>query len=110
MKSHLRWAIPALLLPFAGFSATSQDHWNSLCAQCHGATGNGKTKQGLKLRIKDYTDPKVQAEFTDTGLLKNLLLGVSTEAGVERMPSYKDKLSVAEAKDLIVLIRSFKAN
>ena len=109
MKNSLRWILPFIIFPLAGLCASSQEHWDSLCAKCHGANGNGKTKEGVKLRIKDYTDPKVQAEFTDTGLLKNLLLGVSTEAGVERLPHYKDKLTIDEAKDLVALIRGFKA-
>jgi mono/diheme cytochrome c family protein len=97
-----------LFLPLAGIAATPTENWETLCAKCHGANGDGKTNQGLKLKSKDYTDPKVQAEFADVALLKNALLGVEDADGVSRMPAFKDKLTVPEAKELIILIRSFK--
>jgi len=87
---------------------SARQSWDELCAKCHGANGEGKTKIGIKMRIKDYTAAKVQAEFTDVGLLKDLLLGVSGDKEAERMPAYKDKMTVAEAKELVALIRSFK--
>ena len=87
---------------------SAQQTWDEACAKCHGSTGDGKTKEASKRHIKDYTDPKVQEAFSDVGLLKNLLLGIRNESGEERMPSYKDKMTVPEAKELIVLIRSFK--
>jgi mono/diheme cytochrome c family protein len=75
---------------------------------CHRANGDRKTKEGIKLRIKDHTKPAIQAAFTDSGLLRNLLSGVGAKADGDRMPSYKDKLSIAEAKDLVVFIRTLK--
>ena len=98
----------ATLLPVWGQAAAVQQNWDEHCASCHGATGDGKTKTGTKLHIKDYTSPKVQAEFSDTGLLKNILLGIDGENDAHRMPAFKDKLTPAEAKELVTLIRSFK--
>lgn len=74
--------VTALVLSGSSVVAKSaRENWDSLCAQCHGSDGNGKTKEGTKRHIKDWTDPKIQASFTDSGLLKNLMLGVSTEGG-----------------------------
>ena len=87
---------------------SARENWESLCAQCHGSNGDGKTKEGLKRHIKDWTDPRVQASFSDSGMLKNLMLGVATEGGTERMPRFDSKLSVAEATELLALIRGFK--
>ena len=98
----------SILIPAAGFAATAQQNWDEHCASCHGADGSGKTKTGVKRHIKDYTDPKVQDSFTDSGLLKNLLLGIQDDGNSERMPAYKDKITTVEAKELIALIRSFK--
>ena len=95
-------------VPATGIAASANENWSELCAKCHAEDGSGKTKMGIKLKSKDYTNPKVQEEFSDTGLLKNLLLGVAVEGDHDRMPAYKDKITVAEAKDLIALIRSFK--
>lgn len=100
-------ALILTLAPVLSHAAPASENWANRCAKCHGMTGNGQTKIGAQRFIKDYTDAKVQAQFTDAGLLKNLLLGVQTADGKERMPSFKDQLSVAEAKDLIALIRSF---
>ena len=98
----------AVLVSVVKLSADAQQSWDDQCASCHASNGNGKTKEGIKLHVKDYTDPKVQADFTDAGLLKNLMLGVGTESNPNRMPCYKAKLTAAEAKELIALIRSFK--
>ena len=99
-----------ILIPAVEFAATAQQNWDEHCASCHGADGSGKTKTGVKRHIKDYTDSKVQVTFTDSGLLKNLLLGIQDEGNSERMPAFKDKMTVAEAKELIALIRSFKGS
>jgi mono/diheme cytochrome c family protein len=92
----------------SGLAASPSETWGDLCARCHGPNGDGRTPTGLKLKAKDYTDPKVQQAFTDAGLLKNLLLGVGVDENPARMPAYKDKLTVAEAKELVALIRTFK--
>lgn|SRR5208283_4293164 len=97
-----------LLMPIAAIADSPQQIWDDQCAKCHGSSGDGKTKIGIKLQIKDYTDPKVQAAFSDAGLLKDLLLGVDADTSVNRMPAYKDKLTMAEAKEQVALIRSFK--
>lgn len=100
----------ASCFPAAALADGALHTWNVECAKCHGASGDGRTKEGLKIRAKDYTDPKVQSAFTDTGLLKNLLLGVNAPNGDVRMPSYKDKMTVVEAKEMIALIRSFNGS
>jgi mono/diheme cytochrome c family protein len=98
----------AVFLPLAAVAGTPRQIWEDQCMGCHGANGDGKTKEGMKLRIKDYTDPDVQAAFTDSGLLRNLLLGVGAKVDGDRMPSFKDKLTIAEAKDLVAFIRTLK--
>jgi len=94
--------------PLGAIASTPKQIWDEQCASCHGLNGSGDTKEGRKRHIKDYADPKVQADFSDTGLLKDLLLGVASDDGTFRMPAFKDKLSGAEARELVALIRSFK--
>jgi mono/diheme cytochrome c family protein len=96
------------LLVSTSFGSSAQVTWDDECMRCHGANGDGHGKGKAPAGIKDYTSAKVQSEFSDAGLLKNLLLGIQAENGKYRMPAYKDKLTVAEAKDLVALIRSFK--
>ena len=78
------------------------------CAKCHGEDGKAQTKQGKKLKIRDYSSAAVQAELKDDEMLKAILEGV-TENGKERMKGYKDEISEDEAKSLVAFVRSLKA-
>jgi len=97
----------AVGLPIAA-AADAKANWEEHCASCHGAAGKADTKMGQKLKLKDYSDAKVQAALTDEVLLKATLEGVKVD-GKEKMKSYADKLSAADAKALVGLIRSFKS-
>jgi len=111
MKNLTKVSIAALALAFtsgAAFAATASENWENSCASCHGADGKGQTKQGKKLKLRDYTDAKVQAELKDDEMVKAILEGVK-ENGKERMKGFKDELSEQEAKDLVAFIRGLKA-
>ena len=111
MKTTTKIALLSLALPLAaslGYAASASDNWDNECASCHGADGKGQTKQGKKLRIRDYTDAKVQAELKDEDMLKAIVDGVKAD-GKERMKSFKETLSADEAKDLVAFVRKMKA-
>jgi mono/diheme cytochrome c family protein len=84
------------------------ENFGKHCATCHGKNGKGKTDTGAKLQIKDLTDPKIQASFTDADAQKQILNGSKDKAGNERMPSFKDKLQGDEVQGLIKYVRTFK--
>ena len=110
MKTTTKIALLSLALPLAaslGYAASAQDNWDNECASCHGADGKGQTKQGKKLKIRDYSDAKVQAELKDEDMLKAIVEGVKAD-GKERMKSYKEILSADEAKDLVAFVRKMK--
>jgi mono/diheme cytochrome c family protein len=98
---------------FAGafcWSAPADDAtqlWNMNCAACHGKDGKGQTMMGRKLQIKDLTDAKVQASFTDADATKNIKEGV-TDNGTVKMKAFGDKFSDDQIKDLVAQVRSFK--
>jgi len=92
-----------------GHAAPASENWENLCTKCHGADGKGLTKVGKKLGLKDYTDAKVQAEMKDEDMAKTISDGVNDKAGKEKMKGYKADLSADEVKDLVALIRKFKA-
>ncbi len=92
----------------AAQAADAKANWEEHCAKCHGAAGKGDTKTGQKMKVKDYSDPKVQAELKDDAMIEATLKGVKVN-GKERMKGYSDKLSAEDAKALVQLIRSFKA-
>jgi cytochrome c6 len=109
MKIVKTFAIVSLL-PLAagiGYAATAAENWENSCAKCHGADGTGSTKIGKKLKLKDYTDAKVQADLKDEDMVKAITNGVS-EGGKEKMKTFKGDLSDPEIKDLVAYIRKMK--
>lgn len=111
MKTTTKIALICVALPFAasfGYAASASDNWDNECASCHGADGKGQTKQGKKLKVKDYSDAKVQAELKDEEMHKAIVEGVKAE-GKERMKAFKEILSEEETKELVAYIRKLKA-
>jgi len=111
MKTTTKIALSSIaLLLSAGIAsaATAADNWENLCASCHGADGKAQTKSGKKLKLKDYTDAKVQAEMKDEEMCKAISDGVKVD-GKEKMKAFKDEISAAEIKDLVAYIRKLKA-
>jgi len=89
-------------------AAPVAENWENHCTKCHGADGKGQTKAGRKLNVRDYTDPKVQAEMKDADMIKATADGVKDKAGKERMKGYKDELSAKEIEELVGYIRKMK--
>lgn len=70
------------------------------CAQCHGATGDGKTDVAKDLKIPDLTDPALQKDRTDGELfyiIKN---------GHGNMPLEGDRVKPEQLWDLVNYVRS----
>jgi cytochrome c553 len=93
----------------ASYAAPVAENWENHCTKCHGEDGKGQTKVGKKLKLKDYTDAKVQAEMKDEEMIKAIAEGINDAAGKEKMKAYKGELSDAEIKELVAYIRKFKA-
>jgi|HubBroStandDraft_5_1064220.scaffolds.fasta_scaffold603531_1 mono/diheme cytochrome c family protein len=96
----------ALCWSAAADDATTQ-LWGMNCAACHGKDGTGQTMMGRRLQMKDLTDPKVQASFTDAKAMKIIKEGV-TDNGTEKMKAFGDKFSDDQIKALLAQVRSFK--
>lgn len=95
------------LLGGTGRAADARELWDKNCASCHGKDGKGDTKMGKKVEVKDYTDPKFQAEYKEEKGIKIIKEGLR-ENDKERMKSYAEKLSDDEIKALAVFVRTFK--
>ena len=110
-KLLTRITVMALLLGGAsGWSARADDTaqlWDKNCAACHGKDGTGQTKIGQKLGIKDLTDAKVQASFTDADATKAIKEGIAKD-GQTRMKAFGDKFSDDEIKALVAQVRGLK--
>ena len=97
-------------LALAASAALAEDvkvNWDKHCKKCHGADGKGETVMGKKLKVKDYTDAKVQESFKDEEAFKITKEG-KKEGSKTLMPAYADKLSDEEIKDLVAYVRKFK--
>ena len=95
-------ATTIILAGRVAWAADAGENWTKNCASCHGKDGSGNTLMGKKFGIKDYHDPKVQADLTDDqafNIIKN---------GKDKMKSFKDKLTDPEIKALVTYIRGFK--
>ena len=96
-----------LIATLASASAgDAKETWSKTCAKCHGADGNGQTMMGKKLKLKDYTDAKVQASFTDEEAAKAIKDGV-TKDGKSLMKA-AEGVSDDDVKALVKLVRGFK--
>jgi cytochrome c553 len=85
----------------------AKDNWDKNCAKCHGPDGKGDTKMGKKLEIRDYTDAKVQASFTDAEATKAIKEGVKNKDGDTTMKPV-DGLSDDDIKGLVAYVRGLK--
>lgn len=93
---------------FTAGAADAKAIWDKDCAKCHGAEGKGDTKMGQKLKVKDYTDAKVQAEMKDAEMVKAIKEGVKEkDTGKTQMKAFPD-LTDDEIKALVKHIRAMK--
>lgn len=92
----------------ASSAADANANWEEHCAKCHGADGKGGTKMGKKLGIRDYTDAKVQSEFTDEQAIKAMKEGLKDKNGKALMKAVEG-LSDDDIKALVQHVRSLKA-
>lgn len=109
MKTPLKFLTLTLtMLTAIAVAAPVAENWENHCTKCHGADGKGQTKAGRKLKVRDYTDPAVQAEMKDDTMLKAIVEGVTDEKGKEVMKGYKEELSAEEMAELVTFIRKLK--
>jgi len=85
----------------------AKENWEKTCIKCHGAEGKGDTKIGQKLGIKDLSDAKVQATFTDEQAFKALKEGLNDSEGKTRMKP-AEGLTDDELKALVQHVRTLK--
>jgi len=113
MKTKTLIKILAVALMFAaapGWKAAAADGkelWDKNCAKCHGADGQGQTKMGQKLGIKDLSDAKVQEGISDDAAFKAIKEGIKDKEGKTRMKP-AEGLSDDEIKALVAHVRTLK--
>ena len=94
-------------LTVAAYAFDPAAAWTDQCAKCHGKTGQGDTKMGKKLSIKDYSDAAVQATLTDEEAFKAIKEGRNDKSGKVRMKAIEG-ISDADAKAMVAYFRGLK--
>lgn len=90
----------------AASAADVADNWQHGCQKCHGDDGKGQTKMGQKMEVKDLTDAKYQASFTDDQAFKAIKEGIKDGDKTKMKPA--DGLTDDEIKALVAKVRAFK--
>ena len=89
-----------IALPLTTFADDAAALYKSKCAMCHGATGTGDTPMGKKLAIKSLGSADVQ-KHTDGQLAQTITKGSG------KMPAFAGKLTDAQIKQLVAVVRGF---
>ena len=94
----------AAALGLAGAVGFAQSPGESLyqakCQMCHGAKGLADTGAAKAMKVKPITDPEVKS-LTEAKMVE------AVRNGMGKMQPYKDKLTDAQMKDVVVYFRSF---
>jgi mono/diheme cytochrome c family protein len=106
MKLHLSVLSIAMLLASPVAFGDAAALYGKSCASCHGKDGKGDTKMGKKSGARDYTTAEGQ-KWSDAEGVKAVLEGVK-DGDKSKMKGFADKVTEAEAKELVAYIRAFK--
>ncbi len=88
-------------------AATEPEVWADQCAQCHGDDGKAQTPMGKKRQIRNFSDPKVQADLTDDAIFKAIKDGKKSDSGNRFMPP-AENVTDDDIKVLMQVVRGFK--
>ena len=72
------------------------------CVNCHGKDGTGSRVREVMPQIPDFTSASWQKSHTDVQLALSIREGKG-----KLMPAFDDRLSPKQAKDVVVVVRSF---
>jgi mono/diheme cytochrome c family protein len=107
-KMKILQVVAVCLIAGSGLGADVKDNWTKHCASCHGKAGKGDTKAGKKADVKDLTDSKYQAAFTDEQMFKQIKEGMKDKNGKERMKPFSGILADDEINALVAFVRTLK--
>jgi mono/diheme cytochrome c family protein len=84
--------------------AAATRQFRQYCARCHGEDKTGRPWSERGRRIPDFTNGPWHDSRTDSQLFVSILEGKGA-----RMPSFNDRLSKEQVRDLVLLIRNANA-
>src|SRR5215217_1973404 len=108
MKNLTPLLVAAVALSLSSVRAADvKELYEKSCVKCHGADGKGDTKMGKKVGVKDLTDAKIQAEFTDEQAFKTIKEGKKDKEDKVLMKPIEGATD-DEIKALVAHSRAFK--
>lgn len=108
MKNIIPVLAAAIALSLSSAPAADvKEIYEKNCTKCHGADGKGDTKMGKKVNVKDLTDAKYQAEFTDDQAFKTIKEGKKDKEDKVQMKPIENATD-EEIKALVAYSRAFK--
>jgi mono/diheme cytochrome c family protein len=96
-------------IPAISNAATGEEVWMKNCKKCHGEDGKAATAMGKRFEIADYTDPAVQAKWSDEDIKEAVINGLKNESGKKVMLAFGKKLSEEEVDAVVLYLRSLSA-
>ena len=101
MQTCMALAAVLALAGTLGFAqSTGETLYKAKCQMCHGAKGLADTPAAKAMKVKPITDPEVKG-FTEAKMIE------AVRGGMGKMQPYKDKLTDAQIKDVVVYFRTF---
>lgn len=90
-----------VLAQTSAFAQSGADTYKSKCAMCHGADGLAETPAGKAMKTPSFKSPEA-VKASESEMIEE------TKNGKAKMPSYKDKLTDAQIKDVVAYIRTLQ--
>ena len=101
MQTRLALAAALGMAGAVGFDQSPAEAlYKTKCQMCHGAKGLADTAAAKAMKVKPITDPDVKG-LTETKMVE------AVRNGMGKMQPYKDKLTDAQIKDVVVYFRTF---
>jgi mono/diheme cytochrome c family protein len=108
MKNLTPILVAAVALSLSSVRAADvKELYEKNCTKCHGADGKGDTKMGKKVNVKDLTDAKYQAEWTDAQAFKTIKDGKKDKEDKVLMKPLEGATD-DDVKALVAYSRAFK--
>ena len=95
---------PGCKSKIAGGKADGAKIFAEACAKCHGSDGAPSAAMKRNLRVKDLTDPALQARLTDAEIRKQIHSGSSNHL----MPAFGDNLTKEQLDVIVKYVRTLK--
>ena len=98
----ITFLFPTIAAPLR--AETGEELFAKHCAICHGSDGKAQSYMARKLGVKDLAASKA----TDSEIIQRVTEGKTDDEGKVKMSSFKDRLTAAEIKSLVPVVKAFR--